>query len=402
MSRGGVAFAIALGSTLAASSAHAYCPSYTPAETAGGQNCGVPPVNGTNPGPAAWKTIFAVVAPGKASWGANGPDIGTMGVGCGKPVVQHNVAAHFPCHVMKAIAMQESGWRQFCVPDSPAASVGAPERTIVAFDCGYGIGQVTSGMHVGESPTFDRTRVAGDPEYNLATGTLILREKWIATNCVGDNNPDLVEDWYVAIWAYNGLAYSNNPNNPNLAAGRGVYDPNNGGSYTYQERVLGWMEHPPSATHWSVLAPAYPNRGDIGQTTTPPNLPEPSCAGPTNCAATRGTHGSSCDVVPSPDAGVGGDAGSKTDAGSTSDAGGAGDAGAFPGHDGSAGDGGSLGAQGGEGDGSGCACNVPGNHRQHERHERHEGERSERAPMGAALAALGVLVSFARRRRRAV
>ena len=33
-------------------------------------------------------------------------------------------------------------------------------RTIISFDCGYGIGQVTSGMHAGETPAFDRARVA--------------------------------------------------------------------------------------------------------------------------------------------------------------------------------------------------------------------------------------------------
>ena len=391
------AYAI-VASLLVAPSAHAYCPSYTPAETAGGQNCGVEPVNGTNPSPAAWKTIFATVAPGSASWGTNGPAIATMGAGCGKPTAMHNVAAHFPCHVLKSIAMQESGWRQFCVPDTPSGSVGAPERTIVAFDCGYGIGQVTSGMHVGETPAFDRTRVAGDPEYNLATGTLILREKWVSTNCVGDNNPDLVEDWYVAIWAYNGLAYSNNPNNPNLAAGRGVYNPSNGGSYAYQERVLGWMEHPPSAAYWSSLAPAYPNRGDIGQATTPPNLPEPSCAGPTDCTGTRTTHTSSCDVVGAPDAGAGGDAG-KSDAGGIADAGGLrGDAGPIgAGPDGSSGDGGSLGAQG-SGDGAGCACDLASSRARDSR------TRFSRdgVPIGAALGVLAALVAFARRRRRAL
>ena len=84
------------------------------------------------------------MAGGKASWGDNGPDIGTMGSGCGQPTPLHQVDAHFPCHVLMAIAMQESGWQQFCVPDSPAGSVGAKERTIVAFDCGYGVGQVTT------------------------------------------------------------------------------------------------------------------------------------------------------------------------------------------------------------------------------------------------------------------
>jgi hypothetical protein len=296
----------ALGLTFGPHAALAYCPSYTPEETSGGQNCGVEPVAGANPSTAAWTAIFATVAPGSASWGASGPTIGTMGAGCGKPTPHHEVPAHFPCHVLQAITMQESGWRQFCVPDAPASSVGAPERTIVAFDCGYGVGQVTSGMHVGESPAFDRARVASDPTYNLATGTLILRDKWAATSCVGDNDPDVVEDWYAAIWAYNGLAYSNNPNNPNLTAGRGVYDPTKGGSYTYQERVLGWMEHPPTSAHWPKLAPAYPNPGDVGGAGAPPALPEPSCASPTDCTTTRATHHSTCGDAPVVDGGADG------------------------------------------------------------------------------------------------
>lgn len=284
------------------SNALAFCPSYTPSETAGGQKCGVVPVPGKNPDVVTWQGIFAKVAGGKATWGNDGPDIGTMGAGCANPVATHDVPAHFPCHVLQAIAMQESGWQQFCVPDSPASSVGAPERTIVSFDCGYGVGQVTTGMHVGETPVFDRDRVAGDPTYNLATGTLILRDKWKATKCVGDNDPDLVEDWYTAIWAYNGLAYSNNPNNPNLKADRGPYDPAKGGSYTYQERVLGWMEHP-TGGRWPALAPAYPNRGDIGGAGSPPALPEPSCASPTDCTTTRTTHKSSCGAPAPIDAG---------------------------------------------------------------------------------------------------
>jgi hypothetical protein len=300
---GALAFVLALDGR-----ALAFCPSYTPSGTAGGQNCGVLPTPGKNPDVATWQTIFAKVAGGKATWGSDGPDIGVMGAGCANPIATHDVPAHFPCHVLQAIAMQESGWQQFCVPDSPASSVGAPERTIVSFDCGYGVGQVTTGMHVGETPTFDRDRVAGDPTYNLATGTLILRDKWKATKCVGDNNPDLVEDWYTAIWAYYGLAYSNNPNNPNLKADRGPYDPAKGGSYTYQERVLGWMEHPTSG-RWPVLAPAYPNRGDIGGAGSPPALPEPSCASPTDCTTTRPTHASSCGAPAQPV-----DAGSPVDA----------------------------------------------------------------------------------------
>ena len=318
------AFVVFFASAAFAPPARAYCPSYTPKETAGGQNCGVDPAPGTNPNVAAWKLIFTKVAPGASSWGTDGPTIADIGSGCGKPKPKTTVPAHFPCHVLEAIAMQESGWTQFCVPDAPAASVGAASRTIVSFDCGYGIGQVTSGMHVAETPTFDRARVAADATYNLATGTRILAAKWAATNCVGDNDPDLVEDWYTSIWAYNGLAYSNNPNNPNLTPGRGPYNPKNGGSYAYQERVLGWMEFPPADGRWASLAPAYPNRGDLGTAGSPPAIPEPSCASPTSCTGTRATHVSSCGAAPVVDAGPPPvvDAGPPpVDAGSTTDGG---------------------------------------------------------------------------------
>jgi hypothetical protein len=293
------------------STAHAYCPSYTPAGTANSYKCAINPAPGINPTVAQMNALFLKAAQGKAGWGVGGPDIGTINQGCNKPKPPVPVAARFPCVLIKAMMMRESAWQQFCKPDAPASQVGNASRTIVSFDCGYGIGQVTSGMHVGENPGFDRAKVASDPLYNLATGMTILRSKWVATACVGDNNPDIVEDWYTAVWAYNGLAYSNNPNNPNLKAGRGVYNPATGGAYAYQELIFGWMEHPPSAAHWPRLEAAYPNRGEVGNTGRPGNLKEPSCASPTDCTKTRITHSGSC--IPAPpvsDAGVdsGGDA----------------------------------------------------------------------------------------------
>jgi hypothetical protein len=189
--------------------------------------------------------------------------------------------------------MVESGWRQFCVPTTPSDQVGGASRTIISFDCGYGIGQVTSGMHVGETPNFDRALVASDPTYNLATGTLILASKWTATNCVGDNQPTIVEDWYTAVWAYNGLAYSNNPSNPNYDSARGVYNPAVNNACPYQERVFGYAEYPPNG-YWTSVALAYPDRADCGTSGAPPDLPEPHCASPTDCVNTRSVHVSNC------------------------------------------------------------------------------------------------------------
>jgi MYXO-CTERM domain-containing protein len=342
--------------------AHGSCPCYAPGSSSNTYNCGVDPAPGTNPTVAEWGPIFQLVSGGPTQWGTQGPSVADIGQGCNMPEPTHSVAAIFPCELLRAIAMQESGWRQFCLPDTPADEAKPPVRTIISFDCGYGVGQVTSGMHVGEMPMFDRARVASDPTYNLATGTLILADKWRATNCVGDNQPRIVEDWYVATWAYNGLAYVNNPNNPNYDASRTPCDPNAGCTpRPYQELIWGWMEFPPDAQHWASMAPAYPDRGQIGSSGVPPNLPEPSCAGPTDCANHRSVHVSAC-LGSSSDGGVDG-GGSGADGGVIVDGG--------------PGDGG-----GGGGGGSGCACEVGGR---------------AGAPLFLVLIALGVVV----RRRRA-
>jgi hypothetical protein len=286
---------IAVLVALLPSTALAFCPCYTLSSSSNSNNCGVEAAPGTNPSPAEWQPIFQLVASGPGAWGTQGPAVADIGQGCGKPEPMHDVPAIFPCELLRAIAMQESGWRQFCVPDTPADQVGGASRTIISFDCGYGVGQVTSGMHKGETPAFDRARVAADATYNLATGTLILASKWRDTQCVGDNQPRTVEDWYVAAWAYNGLAFVNNPNNPNYSSTRGVCDPNAGCTAPYQEKIFGWMEHPPTAAHWAALAVAYPDRADLPATgATVPDLPEPKCASPTDCATTRPTHTSEC------------------------------------------------------------------------------------------------------------
>lgn len=268
--------------------ADAFCPSYTPQIA----NCVTAPVAGKNPSDGEWNQLFDLV--GRGRW-ESGPTLATIEDGCSKPSAPRRVAARFPCTLLKAIAMQESRWLQFCVPDRPASQVGAPERTIVSFDCGYGASQVTSGMRKGETPPFDQRRVAAEALYNLQVGATILLEKWNAVACVGDKNPDILEHWYLATWAYNGMSFVNSPNNPNYAAGRPVYNPDVGGAYPYQEKVWGWLEYPPSPAHWVRVLPAYPDRATLPQTgAATTNIPEPACAAPTSCAQKRDVHAAAC------------------------------------------------------------------------------------------------------------
>lgn len=280
---------------LGGASAQAFCPSYSASSSSNTHGCLVDAVPGTNPTLAEWQDIFDVVSKGPAAWGEHGPEIGNIGQGCGKPEPLESVPPRFPCELLKAIAMAESGWRQFCVPDRPEDQKGGASRTIIAFDCGYGVGQVTSGMREKDpAPNYDRQRVASDPLYNLATGTQILAAKWRATNCVGDNQPSKIEHWYAATWAYNGLAYVNNPANPVYDANRGVYNPSVNTPAPYQEKVFGRIEHPTSPDHWASIELAYPNPGDVGTTGKPPALPEPTCASPTDCVNLRASHLSFC------------------------------------------------------------------------------------------------------------
>ncbi len=288
-----LASGFALLAAFDAPSAWAYCPSYG---TAAG--CAVEPTPGANPTDAVLRTFFDKVGTGSFT-AQDGPSVLPMSVGCNIPTPSTKQPPRFPCHVLFALSQQESAWTHFCVPQTPRSAVGKPERTIVSFDCGYGIAQVTSGMRGSNTPTVDQSRVASDPLYNLVVGAGILREKWQIVQCVGDRNPDVVEDWYSALWAYNGLAYQNNPNNPTFSAGRKPYDPQNGGSYPYQEKILGWMEHP-KVGRWPAILPAYPNRGEVGTTGTPKAVTEPKCGSPTSCASTRTTNLSPCTPPPSP------------------------------------------------------------------------------------------------------
>ncbi len=274
------------------------CPSYSAASSGNTKGCAVNAVMGTNPTPSQWQALFDLAAKGPTAW-SDGPPVADLRQGCASPTM---VKAHFPCELLKAIAMQESSWRHFCVPTSPTDQVGRASQTIIAFDCGYGVSQVTSGMRVTDaSPNFNRERVAAEPFYNLASGLQILSDKWRIAPCVGDRQPSRIEHWYTATWAYNGLSSINNPNRTGSTT-RGVYNPKVGGTVPYQERVWGWLEHPPSAAHWPVTKVAYPKLTDVGGNSPPPALPDPTCASPTDCSATRPSVISSC--LQSNDAGV--------------------------------------------------------------------------------------------------
>jgi hypothetical protein len=144
-----------------------------------------------------------------------------------------------PPTLLKAVGWVESGWRQF-------DSAGRP---LVAPDFGYGIMQITSGMPGafgnvrGSMPPASQSSVASDYFYNIAYGAQMLVDKWNSTPRIGNGDCTVIENWYFALWAYNGWGWVNNPNNPRFArVGSPAQNP---ATYPYQERVLYLVQHPP-------------------------------------------------------------------------------------------------------------------------------------------------------------
>ena len=197
-----------------------------------------------------------------------------------------------PRSVYEAIMAQESNWSQ--------ASWHAPEGTssdplvadyygaagdIVSInyagaDCGYGIGQVTDGMRIGDTDYSARgqAKIAVDYQENIVAGLQILESTWnqlYSDGIIANNgDPRYLENWYFAAWAYNsgiqptgsynpngctpgptctgadgtwGMGWANNPDNLDYPPSRAPYlqltydDAKHPSSWPYQERIMGWM-----------------------------------------------------------------------------------------------------------------------------------------------------------------
>ena len=168
-----------------------------------------------------------------------------------------------PSSILKAVGWVESGWRQFTPQGKP----------VVSFDFGYGIMQITSGMAGafgspdGSIDPATQSDIASNFRFNIGYGALILEQKWSATPRIGNGDPTVIENWYYALWAYNGWGWVNNPNNPRFSRqGTPATDPN---TYPYQERVLYLVAHPPEDSDgnplWRPIPLWMPSKSLIGQ-----------------------------------------------------------------------------------------------------------------------------------------
>jgi hypothetical protein len=172
--------------------------------------------------------------------------------------------------VVPPILLKSIGWIESSIDQTRNSPFGGIGPALISSDCGHGIMQVTSGMTVplgtGGAVTPEQLLVATHYAYNIDRGAVMLADKWndapasrpiAGTDTDGD--PSIVENWYFAVWSYNGFTgpganRSNHPLDPIYAPWpRTPYScgPSNDGfghdrsKYPYQELVWGCASHPP-------------------------------------------------------------------------------------------------------------------------------------------------------------
>lgn len=132
---------------------------------------------------------------------------------------------NIPPVLLKAIAWQESYWRQFDSKGSP----------LLGFDgIGIGLMQISNYNRDPQTQTpedkFYIEKLKTDYEFNISEGARILSQKWRASPRIGNGDRNILENWYFAVWAYNGWKSRNNPNSPNVTS-----------TGAYQDKVFNLM-----------------------------------------------------------------------------------------------------------------------------------------------------------------
>ena len=209
--------------------------------------------------------------PGDAYFGLPAVEVGTR-------AARADGVRRVPAVLLKAIAWEESTLTMA----SRSTHFDSLGPALVSFDCGHGVMQVTTGMTAplgtGSQPALRQVSVATHYVYNIARGAAILADKWnqapksrpiAGTDTASD--PRLVENWYFAVWSYNGFAgpgsnSSNHPLDPSFGAWpRARYECDGTQSrrrYPYQELVWGCAASPPErlgALLWTPVAATLPD-----------------------------------------------------------------------------------------------------------------------------------------------
>jgi hypothetical protein len=153
--------------------------------------CGNLPQNGTNPSPQQINCLLTNAA----------------------------LEEDIPPEVVKAVASQENGWKQFDANGQPYQSS----------DGGLGIMQITN------QPSYDQDQLKNNISYNIEAGVEILNSMYNRTDLpkIKGAGREVIENWYFPVMAYNGTKPENSP----LHQATGVKN-----TKAYQEKVFSYLE----------------------------------------------------------------------------------------------------------------------------------------------------------------
>jgi hypothetical protein len=196
---------------------------------------------------------------------------------------RHTQPGQIPPVLLKSIAYVESSIAQ----GSGDTAFGSIGPALIAFDCGHGVTQVTTGMTVPMGETGhgspDQALVETLFAYQNDRGAARLVDKWNEAPeenpIVGSDTggfPGVLENWYFAIWNYNGFTgpganRSNHPMDPIYGSWpRKSYScgpetdglGHNRSNYPYQELVIGCANNPPEVDGeplWQAQKVTLPN-----------------------------------------------------------------------------------------------------------------------------------------------
>ena len=161
---------------------------------------------------------------------------------------------NIPPVLLKAIAQQESSWYQY---QHDASGQPLTDKPLMSLLDGRGIGimQITPGLSDPYYTEAIKVKLKNDIDYNIERGCQILNQKWQYYPKIENGDRNVLENWYFAVWGYNGWVAKNNPN---------FYT----GKDAYQDRVfwyMGWkynsaITFAPGATKLSksLLPPVNP------------------------------------------------------------------------------------------------------------------------------------------------
>ncbi|MDX8363769.1 S-layer homology domain-containing protein [Cytobacillus sp. IB215665] len=121
-----------------------------------------------------------------------------------KELLTESATKHgIPPEILKAMAYVDTGMKQFDDEGNP----------LVGEEGGIGLMQVVLSEDEMMAKGIDRSKLETDTQYNIDIAAQLLKEKWESANIptINDHVPAVIEHWYFALMAYNGLSQQNDP-----------------------------------------------------------------------------------------------------------------------------------------------------------------------------------------------